>query len=154
VLIFAYGLLRLFDGARLEFGGGDQIGWLLGRTAKRLQRLPGLRRKFFLGVALGFLPCMITFWALGLAASTQSPLHGAILMVLLVWMTSLVIFGIGLAPALLPVKARRFRERLLSVFLVFSGVWLGLISAAANGWIEHAGVGFSAAGRGFAVMFW
>jgi len=153
--LLAYGLLRLAGSSGLDnLTGSDKLGKLLGKAAKRTQRVGGLPRKFLLGVILGFLPCMITFWALSLAASTQSALHGAVLMVLLVWMTSFVIYGFGFAPALTAARFAPLRDRLLGLFLVLSACWLGLVSAAANEWIGHAMVGFTLGGRGFAIMFW
>jgi sulfite exporter TauE/SafE len=102
---------------------------------------------------MGLLPCMIPAWVLGLAASTQSPLHGALLMVILVWMTSGVIFGFGLAPAAILAR-RRAGRALVPSMLVLSGCWLGLVAAAANGWIGHASLGFTAGNSGYAMMFW
>jgi uncharacterized protein len=155
VALLGFGVLRLLGSARIDsVFTSDALGKLLGRLARRARQFSGLRQKLLLGVILGFLPCMITFWALSLAASTQSALHGAVLMVLLVWMTSVVIYGFGFAPALTSGHATAWRERLLSLFLIFSGVWLGMVSAAANEWIPHAMYGFEIGGRGFAIMFW
>jgi sulfite exporter TauE/SafE len=154
-MLILYGAVRLSGAVRGElFGESGKLGKMLGKTAGRLQRFPGLTRKLLLGLVLGFLPCMITFWALGLAASTQSPVHGALLMILLVWMTSFVIFTFGFFPALAPARFNLWREKLLSIFLILSGIWLGLNAAAANEWIGHAALGFSLGGRGFAIMFW
>lgn len=153
--LLLFGILRLIGTARLDalFSAGS-LGKILGRLARGARTFAGLRQKFLLGVILGFLPCMITFWALGLAASTQSPLHGAILMVVLVWLTSFVIYGFGVAPSFAPARLHRFRERLLSIFLVFSGIWLGIVSAAANEWIGHQSLSFTLGQRGFTIMFW
>lgn len=97
---------------------------------------------------------MIPVWALGLAASTQSVLHGALIMVLQVWLTSGVIFGIGMAPAVAPPRALRLQRRLFPLFIVLSGVWMALISAGANEWIDHWSLGFTLGGKGFVIMFW
>jgi sulfite exporter TauE/SafE len=153
--LITYGALRLSGLARLAEGAGNPWwGRMLGGLANRLQNTPGYRQKFFLGMAMGLMPCMITLWTLSLAASTQSPMHGALLMVLQVWMTSAVIYPFGMAPTFAPARPAPWRERILSCLIVFSGCWLALIAAAANNWIGHASVGFRLAERGFAIMFW
>jgi hypothetical protein len=43
---------------------------------------------------------------------------------------------------------------LLPAAIALSGVWLGLISAADQGWIEHVFHEFVVDGRTFYVMFW
>ena len=156
VLLLAAGVRGLL-GVKLLTGSGDgggaaggsffapMVRWARG-LGPRWQRLA-------LGVILGWLPCMIPLWVLGLSASTQSPLHGALLMILLVWMTSLVIFGAGLAPALLRRRPGTARW-LLPALLMLSGIWMGLVSAGANGWIDHASIGFTLFGKGYAIMLW
>jgi uncharacterized protein len=151
-----FGIVRL-SGLRFfsETGPGTgAMGRILGKLAKYSGKSSGVWRRFTLGLVLGLMPCMITFWVLGLAASTQSPLHGALLMVCLVWMTSFVIYGFGITPAFASTRFAPWRERLPSVLLICSGLWLGLVAAAANGWIEHAGFGFAIGGHGYAIMFW
>ena len=148
------GVLSLLGRAPGGLSGGEGVGRTLGRLAKRLRSRGGRLRKLLLGVVLGFLPCMIPIWALGLAASTQSALHGALIMVLLVWLTSGVIFGFGLAPTVARGRASRLLSRLLPLMLMLSGVWMGLIAAGANGWIEHLSLGFTIGGKGYAMMFW
>ena len=155
VIIMAVGMAKLAGwGLHLEFADSNRLGRLMIRLTKEAQTFTGARQKFLLGMILGFLPCMITFWVLGLAASTQSPIHGAILMVSLVWMTSFVIFGFGLIPGFFTIRSRAMRDRLLSVFLIMSGLWLGLISAGANEWIGHASMAFTLGGKGYTIMFW
>ena len=132
----------------------DRVGGALSALAGRLRRRGGRLRKLYLGVVLGLLPCMIPVWALGLAASSQSALHGALIMVLLVWLTSGVIFGFGLVSSVAAGRVSRPLSRLLPVMLILSGAWMGLISAGANGWIEHLSLGFTLGGEGYAIMFW
>ncbi len=140
--------------ARIAAMGSSKPGRLLNELVQRLRGTGGPKKRFLLGIVLGFLPCMIPVWVLGLAASTQSPFHGAALMVMLVWMTSFVIFGFGMAPAIASARTLRWQSRLLPLALMLSGTWLGLIGLAANGWIEHQSVGFTLGGRGYAIMFW
>lgn len=154
-VLLGAGLMALLrPTARIAALSSSSPGRLLGALVQRLRSSGGRRQRFLLGVVLGFLPCMIPVWVLGLSASTQSPLHGAALMVLLVWMTSIVIFGFGMAPAIATARTLRWQRRLLPVALMLSGVWLGLIALAANGWIAHRSLGFTLGGRGYAIMFW
>lgn len=155
------GVLMLAGAASLlgRTPGGDatwsgRLGRALGVLAHRIRSGGGRLRKLYLGIVLGFLPCMIPVWALGLAASTQSVLHGALIMVLLVWLTSGVIFGFGLAPSMAHGRTSRIMGRLLPLLLFLSGIWMGLISAGANGWIDHLSLGFTLGGEGYAIMFW
>jgi uncharacterized protein len=149
------GLMSLLrPAARIPALSSSKPGKLMGELVNRMRATGGRRRRFGLGIVLGFLPCMIPVWVLGLAASTQSPFHGAALMVMLVWMTSFVIFGFGMAPAIATARTLRWQRRLLPVALMLSGMWLGFIAMAANGWIDHRSVGFTLGGRGYAIMFW
>jgi len=155
VIILLVGFAKLLGwGMNFEFSSTNKFGRLMIIFTKKAQSFNDAKQKFFLGIILGFLPCMITFWVLGLAASTQSMLHGAILMVLLVWMTSFVIYGFGLVPGFLTVRNHALREKFLSGFLIMSGIWLGLISAGANDWIGHASFAFVLGGKGYTIMFW
>ena len=153
--LILFGLARLLGYKRLDNTVGSGASKkALAKLAAWAKRRRGLKQKLLLGMILAFLPCMITFWALGLAASTQSPLHGAAIMVLLVAMTSGVIFGFGILPGFAPQRFHELRDRLLSIFIVLSGLWLGLISAAANEWIAHASISFTIHGKGYTIMFW
>jgi uncharacterized protein len=91
-----------------------------------------------LGAMLGLLPCMITLWALGLAATTGSALHGAGVMVLLVVMTTPVLLGVTLLPRLLRRLVRGRAASLMPDILAgLSGLWLFLVGLAALGVIPH-----------------
>jgi len=118
------------------------------RGARQMGDFP---RLFVTGMILGFLPCMLMFWVLSVAASTASPLHGAGVMVLLVAMTTPVLLFASLA-AQLPI--RKYGERLIPFSLIFSGVWMGLVAIAANGWIEHVHLQFKLGGEGYVFMLW
>ena len=116
------------------------------------QGLPG--RLAAIGFAMGLLPCMLMFWVLSLAASTASAGQGATLMLALVALTTPVLLVAGCGPLLAGPRARRAGRWLLPAGVVLSGIWLGLVSVAANGWIEHQWWEFTASGRQYFIMFW
>lgn len=135
----------------------------LARAARRvvgdLSRTPRPLGTVMLGAVMGFLPCMLPLWVLGLSALTGSVVHGAALMLLLVAMTTPVLLLVTLLPRLAPVA--RARDRRIpaaitaaapSLLMGVSGVWLLLVGCAGLGLIGHAHLGFSLAGRGFLVM--
>lgn len=103
-------------------------------------------RIFGLGAAMGLLPCMITYWALGLAATTGSPLHGALVMLLLVVMTTPVLLGVTLLPRLLPRRAAWVPQ----VLMALSATWLVMIGLAGLGLIAHQHVSVG----DYMVMLW
>ncbi|MFT7583230.1 MAG: sulfite exporter TauE/SafE [Myxococcota bacterium] len=116
-----------------------------------LTAAPNRSRSFLLGALLGLMPCMITFWVLGLAATTGSPLHGAAVMTLLVVMTTPVLLGASLLPRLFP----RFRSRVLKrLLLTASGGWLLLIASAGLEFIAHQHLAIELFGDHYMVMLW
>ncbi len=90
-------------------------------------------RIFALGAAMGLLPCMITYWTLGLAATTGSPLHGALVMLLLVVMTTPMLLGVTLLPRLMPRRLTWLPQALMTL----SGTWLVLVGLAGLELIAH-----------------
>ena len=120
---------------------------ILTRLAGQRSLLSGLA----LGGAMGFLPCMLMLWTLGLAALTASPLHGALVMLLLVAMTTPVLLVLTLLPHL--ALGRRRRHQRLAMYLpAISGLWLLLCGGAAMNLWPHAHVGLSLLGRPFLMM--
>lgn len=103
-------------------------------------------RIFGLGAAMGLLPCMIVYWALGLAATTSSPLHGALVMLLLVAMTTPVLLGVTLLPRLLPRRVAWMPQALMAM----SATWLVLIGLAGLDVIAHQHVSVG----DYMVMLW
>jgi sulfite exporter TauE/SafE len=103
-----------------------------------------------IGAVFALLPCMIPVWVMGLAAITGSPVHGALLMLSVVLLTTpilaLVRAGGGLA-------LRRAPAWVPSALRVVSAGWLVLVGAAALGWIDHQHLMFEMSGREFYVMF-
>jgi sulfite exporter TauE/SafE len=136
-----------------DAGAGRAIGAALRAVNKRWPKaLPG--RMLAIGALMGLLPCLLMFWVLSLSASTASPLHGALIMALLVALTTPVLLVAGCGPLLASPALRRRGQQLIPAAICLSGIWLGLISAAANGWIEHQHLNFSLAGQHYHMMFW
>jgi len=106
------------------------------RAAAGLERRP-VRGAALLGLVMAAVPCLIPAWTLGLAATTASPVHGALLMLLLVAMTTPALLPFALLPSCLP-KAGRWNRQLQTAALLFSGLWLGVVGLAANGVLPHA----------------
>lgn len=161
VALILAGLARIEPIARrLKFSAGASgtaTGKFLGAAMRRVRRiLPqrGALQMMAIGAIMGLLPCMLMFWVLGLSASTASPLHGALIMVGLVALTTPVLLLAGNAPLLCKPAVRRFGERVIPFAIMLSGVWLGLISAAANGWIDHVHLPFELFGEKLVFMLW
>lgn len=154
------GLLRVEPIARrigLTKNSSSTTGRFLGSAMRRVRRLAPnntLVQMATFGLLLGLLPCMLMFWVLGLSASTASPLHGALIMVGLVIMTTPILLLAGTASLLCKPALRRFGEKLVPFAVIFSGLWLGMMATAANGWIPHAHVPFEVFGEKLVIMFW
>jgi uncharacterized protein len=115
----------------------------------------GALRPFALGLLLGFLPCMIVAWALSLAASSASPVMGALVMASLVLMTTPTL---GLATAVsrvlsnvLPVRALRHASAAL---MLVSSAWLMLVALAGFEVIAHQHFTLALLGARVTVMLY
>ncbi len=129
----------------------------IGRAARKLSDLipaSGRGRIVLFGAVMGFLPCMLMFWVLALAASTANPLGGAGLMVGLVVLTTPVLLFAGTSPLLAAGRFQRWSSAVRAGAMMLSGVWLVLIGAAHNGWIAHQKFVFEMFGRSFTLMLW
>jgi sulfite exporter TauE/SafE len=111
-------------------------------------------REVALGALLGMLPCMIPAWALSQAAMTGSPLHGALVMLLLVGMTTPVLLLATQLPTILGVLPASIHRKLIMLLPAVSGVWLILVGGAGLGLWSHAHLGITLAGRPFVMMLW
>lgn len=165
VVLFAVGIAKLpivqnaLAASRKNQRSASAI-WV-GRSIARLMRaLPskerfgGPLRMALSGFILGLLPCMLMFWVLGLSAATASPFHGAMLMIGLVVMTTPVLLAAGLSTSLVGGRFRRLGQLIVPFGMMFSGVWLGMIAIAANGWIEHIHLPFTIFGEKLVIMLW
>lgn len=125
-----------------------------------MRRLPTPRqlgsrsRMLVTGFMLGLLPCSLMFWVMGLAASSASPLHGALLMLTLVMLTTPVLVAAGLSTTFISPRLRRLGQHAVPAGMIFSGAWLALISMAANGWIEHFHTHFHLGEKSYMFMLW
>lgn len=109
-------------------------------------------RPFLLGLVLAFLPCMISLWALSLAALTSSPLWGAAVMLTLAACTTpllIVTSLIGRSASLLSPSTRR---ALQTAGGVIAGAWLIAIGLAALGVVDHLHLPLHVGGRTFTLM--
>lgn len=109
-------------------------------------------RELALGALMGFLPCMIPAWVLSQAALTGSPLHGALVMLLLVVLTTPVLLVSTQLPrlfAMLPASVRVLLPKLLPAV---SGLWLILLGGAGLSLWSHVHIGFSLLGKPLMLM--
>ncbi len=137
-------LFWAFDELRTGHGGGFMEKWSLlqwgpiKKTFRRLMASPSPKTSFFAGLILGIHPCGLIFAMLLSAASTASPLSGALI---------LLVFGIGTTPALLSVaiagwygrkrlKGRKFTY-IAAGLVAISGIIFMLRGFAVQGWIPE-----------------
>jgi uncharacterized protein len=115
----------------------------------------GALRPLALGVVLGFLPCMITGWAISLAATSGSTLVGGGVMVVLVAMTTPVLLLTSHLPRL--ALARRLppaiASRVAPTLLLFSAIWLTMVGLAGLSVVEHRHVVVEVFGP-HTIMLW
>ena len=106
---------------------GARWAALVSRLARPLFASPRGLRGYFLGVALGFIPCGLLYAALAVAAASASPINGAIAM---------AAFALGTAPGLFlvafagHVAARRWPRTvhgLSSLLMVANSAMIGLL---------------------------
>ncbi len=96
---------------------------------------------FVLGMALSALPCGVVYWILSLSATSASALHGALLPVLLVAISTP---PLALAAGAGAATFGRLRHRLSwvpNVALLVSAVWLAMHGLAALEYVPHVHVG-------------
>lgn len=158
VMVMAWWRSRRGAGpALVQPGGRGAQRWFSGAVSRALMALsaqPGPERALMLGLLMGLLPCMIVAWALTLAASTGSVLHGAGVMVLLAGMSTAPNLLMVLLPRVLSGLRSPLWGRVGSGMPLLSALWMVLMSAGAFGWIPHAHVSFTVKDSAFMVMFW
>lgn len=160
-IVIGLALYQLLPGLhRLEQRASDiwvKQGRWLGRTMRRVGRLlpgRGPAKMALFGVLMSMLPCMLMFWVLSLSISSSSIVHGAVLMVLLVVMTTPVLLMAGCSSSLVPERWRARFGPVVPWALLLSGVWMGLIGLASTGVIDHVHLPFRLAGELYTFMLW
>ncbi len=83
-----------------------------------------LGSKFLLGVATGFLPCMLSWAMIVKAASMPSPAHGFLTMMLFGVGTAPVLFFAGFSASVLSLTARLAGERVAACSVIVMGLIL------------------------------
>jgi sulfite exporter TauE/SafE len=86
-----------------------------------------------LGAALAFMPCGLTFMAIGMAAARSSVLEGMLILVALVLITTPVLLGIVVLPAAVQRWKVRAGGYVEAGLMCFGGLWIGLHGLAMNG---------------------
>jgi len=125
ILLVLFGLLLLrvlpFSLFTLpSFGPGS---WM-GRVFSRLLGTPTAASKILLGLATGFLPCMLSWAMVVKAATTQNVLSGFLTMVLFGIGTVPALFLLGLSASFLSLKVRFFGERVAALSVMVMGLIL------------------------------
>lgn len=118
---------------RLE-GAPPPRRWSFGALLRPLSMHGTVGGTWLLGALMGFLPCMIVIWALGLAATTASVFDGAAVMALLVAMTTPMLLGVTLLPRALPSRVMRWAPQVL---MGVSAVWLAAVGLAGLEVVPH-----------------
>jgi len=95
-----------------------------GKIFPPLFRSQSLSSKLALGLAAGFLPCMLSWAMIVKAASTGNPLTGFLVTVSFGLGTVPALFLTGLSASLLSLKARFFGERIAAVSVILMGMIL------------------------------
>lgn len=114
----------------------SRLAAFAGRSSRVLAQHPR-RRAVILGMILAFLPCMLAFWVLSLAAASGSALHGALLMVSLVVMTIPVLLAAAWAPLAIGRLRRASAPWAARVPLALSAAWMTCIGLAGLGVVPH-----------------
>lgn len=105
--------------------------------SSRYRQLHPTRGNFLLGMSMSLLPCMLPFWVLGLAAGSASPLHGSLLMGLLVLLNTPILLLFAVSPHFMGKIKKHFPIHIAPIALCCSALWMLLIGLASLGYIGH-----------------
>jgi uncharacterized protein len=155
-VIVGLALSKLWGAEAGGAGVGAWVGRHVGGGIRRVARLvprPGVVRMAVLGGLMAWMPCMLVGWVLSLSAASASAWHGAALMEGLIVMTTPVLV-VSACVGPLAGRWRAVGARLVPWGLLVSGVWTGLVAAAANGWIGHVHLPFMLGGGRYVIMLW
>lgn len=151
ILVFILAFLFLIQTFPKSFKMSGKTPEFLTRGVRWASEFHGITRAFFFGLLFAFLPCMLVFWALSVAASTKSFFRGALVMVLLVVLTTLPLLTVSYGSHRL---LKGHQKSVTSAILFISFLWTLLVSLAANDLISHLHWQFILFGRDYTMMFW
>jgi uncharacterized protein len=110
-------LLKIVPLRLPSFGNGTVIG----RLFSHLFQSRGLGSKWLLGLATGFLPCMLSWAMIVKAATAPDPFKGFLTMVFFGLGTAPVLFSTGFSASLLSFRMRLFGERAAALSVIAMG---------------------------------
>lgn len=116
--------------------GASLAGRLLRPVAGWAGRHP-LLGTLALGAVLSVLPCGVVYWILSLSATSASPLHGALLPVLLVAISTPPLALAAGASAAAVGRLRQRLRRLPTIALAVSALWLAMHGLASLEYVPH-----------------
>jgi hypothetical protein len=120
MVLFGLLLLRVIPFSLFSLPSFSPASWP-GKTFSRLLGDRTLASKVFLGLATGFLPCMLSWAMVVKAATTQHPLPGFLTMIFFGLGTVPALFFTGLSASLLSMKTRLLGERVAAVSVMAMG---------------------------------
>jgi hypothetical protein len=121
MVLFGLGLLGVM-GSRLPGPPRLAGGALTTRFLPRLFSSKALSARLALGLASGFLPCMLSLAMIVKAATTGSPVLGFLTMLSFGLGTLPVLFSTGLSASVLSFRVRLLGERLAGAMVIVMGV--------------------------------
>jgi len=119
MVLFGLVLLKVMPVSLFSLPSGPESFWQ--KIFPPLFQSPRLTSKFALGLATGFLPCMLSWAMVVKAATTQHPLPGFLTMVFFGLGTVPALFLTGLSASLLSMRARFLGERVAAVSVMVMG---------------------------------
>ena len=120
MVLFGLVLLKVIPLRVPSMGGGS----FFSRPFPALFQSQSLPSKLALGVATGFLPCMLSWAMIIKAATTQNPIMGFLTMAFFGLGTVPVLFFTGLSASLLTLEIRFFGERVAALSVMAMGLIL------------------------------
>jgi uncharacterized protein len=117
MVLFGLVLLKVIPLRVPSMGGGS----FFSRPFPALFQSQSLPSKLALGVAAGFLPCMLSWAMIIKAATTQNPIMGFLTMAFFGLGTVPVLFFTGFSASLLTLKIRFFGERVAAFSVIAMG---------------------------------
>jgi len=122
MVLFGLVLLKVMPVSLFSLPSGPKSFWQ--KIFPPLFQSRRLTSKFALGLAAGFLPCMLSWAMVVKAATTQHPLPGFLTMVLFGLGTVPALFLTGLSASLLSMRTRFLGERVAAASVIAMGLIL------------------------------